>query len=77
MRGVLWCGEWCSCQLSLRGGSWPGRGAPVVLPVWELGGELVNLEHRASLRDSVVPHPSVPGDVNLERAVALSPKSTF
>ena len=35
---VAWCGEWCSCQLSLRGGSCPGRGAPVVPPVcgsWE------------------------------------------
>ena len=52
----------------------------VVGPPWcsvcELGGELVNLEHRASLRNSVVPHPSVPGNVNLEMAVALSPKST-
>ena len=72
MRGVVWGVVLVSTFPARRilAWSWGPRGAPCV---WQLGGELVNLEHRASLRNSVVPHPSVPGDVNLERGVALSP----
>ena len=75
MRGVVWCGVGSGARVNFPCEEDPGLvvGPPWCSPVWELGGELVNLEHRASLRNSIVPHPSVPGDVNLERGVVLSP----